>query len=223
MYQALGAKHIIICDSRGAITKKRKDLNKYKEPWATEDDITTLADALVGADAVIGNSQANSITQEMVKTLAPDAMLFVMANPDPEIKPELALEVRSDLIIGTGRSDYPNQINNVLGFPFVFRGSLDVRASAVNMEMKIAACHALADIAKKPVPDYVLKNYKLETLEFGKDYVLPKPFDRRVFVDLSVAVANAAMQSGVARLHIDIEEYKNSLIQMLQDKEGITY
>jgi len=223
MYQALGAKNIIICDSKGAITTKRSDLNKYKQPWATDEDVTTLADTLVGADAVIGNSQANSITQEMVKSLAPNAMLFVMANPDPEIKPELALEVRDDLIIGTGRSDYPNQINNVLGFPFVFRGALDVRAKAVNMEMKIAACHALAEIAKKPVPDYVLESYKLDTLEFGKEYLLPKPFDRRVFVDLSVAVANAAMQSGVARVSIDIDEYKNSLIQMLQDKEGITY
>ena len=223
MYEALGAKHIIVCDSKGAITTKRKDLNKYKQPWATEEDVTTLADALKGADAVVGNSQADSISQEMVKTLAPNAMLFVMANPNPEIKPELALEVRDDLIIGTGRSDYPNQINNVLGFPFVFRGSLDVRATAVNMEMKIAACHALADIAKKPVPDYVLQNYKLENLEFGKEYLLPTPFDRRVFVDLSVAVAKAAMESGVARLNLDINSYKDSLIQILQDEEGITY
>ncbi len=223
MYEALGAKHIIICDSKGAITTKRNDLNKYKQPWATDEDVTTLADALVNADAVVGNSQANSITQDMVKTLAPNAMLFVMANPDPEIKPELALEVRDDLIIGTGRSDYPNQINNVLGFPFVFRGALDVRATAVNMEMKIAACHALAEITKKPVPQYVLDTYKLESLSFGKEYVLPKPFDRRVFVDLSVAVANAAMQSGVARLQVDIDEYKQSLITMLQEKEGIAY
>jgi len=223
MYEALGAKHIIVCDSKGAITTKRKDLNKYKQPWATEEDVTTLADALKGADAVVGNSQADSISQEMVKTLAPNAMLFVMANPNPEIKPELALEVRDDLIIGTGRSDYPNQINNVLGFPFVFRGSLDVRATAVNMEMKIAACHALADIAKKPVPDYVLQNYKLENLEFGKEYLLPTPFDRRVFVDLSVAVAKAAMESGVARLNLDINSYKDSLIQILQEEEGITY
>ena len=223
MYEALGAKHIIVCDSKGAITTKRKDLNKYKQPWATEEDVTTLADALKGADAVVGNSQADSISQEMVKTLAPNAMLFVMANPNPEIKPELALEVRDDLIIGTGRSDYPNQINNVLGFPFVFRGSLDVRATAVNMEMKIAACHALADIAKKPVPDYVLQNYKLENLEFGKEYLLPTPFDRRVFVDLSVAVAKAAMESGVARLNLDINNYRDSLIQILQEEEGITY
>jgi len=223
MYQALGAKHMIICDSKGIITTKREDLNKYKQPWAIETDMTTLADALVGADAVIGNSKANSISQEMVKTLAPNAMLFVMANPDPEIKPELALEIRDDLIIGTGRSDYPNQINNVLGFPFVFRGSLDVRAKAVNMEMKIAACHALADIAQKSVPDYILETYKLDSLEFGKEYVLPKPFDRRVFVDLSVAVAKAAMDSGVARLVIDINEYKKSLIKILKETEGIDY
>ena len=228
MYKALGIKHIIMTDSKGAITKKRTDLNKYKEPWAVDEDIETLADALKGADVVVGNSVANCITQDMVKSLAPNAMLFVMANPDPEIKPELALEVRDDLIIGTGRSDYPNQINNVLGFPFIFRGALDTHAKAVNMEMKIAACYALAELAKKPVPEYVKEAYKGENLEFGKNYILPKPFDRRVFVDESVAVARAAIESGVARIKVDdvdkwVEGYKQHLIKMLKEKEGIDY
>ncbi len=228
MYKAMGAKNIVLVDSKGAVTTKRNDLNKYKQPWAIDEDIVTLADALKGADAVIGNSVADCITQDMVKTLAPNAMLFVMANPDPEIKPELALEVRDDLIIGTGRSDYPNQINNVLGFPFIFRGALDTHASAVNMEMKIAACHALANLAKKPVPQYVKDAYNLKNVEFGKNYVLPKPFDRRVFVDESVAVARAALETGVARIKVDnidkwVEGYKQHLIKMLKEKEGIDY
>jgi len=228
MYKAMGAKNIVLVDSKGAVTTRRDDLNKYKQPWAIDEDIVTLADALKGADAVIGNSVANCITQDMVKTLAPNAMLFVMANPDPEIKPELALEVRDDLIIATGRSDYPNQVNNVLGFPFIFRGALDTHASAVNMEMKIAACHALADLAKKPVPKYVKDAYGGIDLKFGKDYILPKPFDRRVFVDESVAVARAALETGVARIKVDdidkwIEGYKQHLINMLKEKEGIDY
>jgi len=223
MYKALGATNIVICDSKGAITTSRKDLNKYKQPWAIDSDIVTLSDAISGADVVVGNSTADCITQDMVKTLAPNAMLFVMANPNPEIKPELAFEVRKDLIIGTGRSDYPNQINNVLGFPFIFRGSLDVRAKAVNMEMKMAACHALADLAKKNVPPYIKDAYNGTDLKFGNEYILPKPFDRRVFVDLSVAVAKAAMESGVARLTINIDDYKQSLITLLKDKENIDY
>jgi len=228
MYKAMGAKNIVLVDSRGAVTTKRDDLNKYKQPWAIDEDIETLADALKGADAVIGNSVADCITQDMVKTLAPNAMLFVMANPDPEIKPELALEVRDDLIIATGRSDYPNQVNNVLGFPFIFRGALDTHASAVNMEMKIAACHALADLAKKPVPQYVKDAYGGADLKFGKEYILPKPFDRRVFVDESAAVARAALETGVARIKVDdidkwVEGYKQHLIKMLKEKEGIDY
>ncbi len=223
MYKALGAKTMIVTDSKGPITTKRTDLNRYKQPWAVDMDIETLADAMVDADVIVGNSVANCITQDMVKTLAPNAMLFVMANPDPEIKPELALEVRPDLMFGTGRSDYPNQVNNVLGFPYIFRGALDVRAKAVNMEMKLAACHALAEIAKKPVPQYVKDAYNGADLKFGKDYILPKPFDRRVFVDVSAAVAKAAIDSGVARLNIDINEYKQHLINELKEKEGIDY
>jgi len=228
MYKALGIKHMIITDSKGAITTKRTDLNKYKQPWAVDEDIETLADAMKGADVIVGNSVANCITQDMVKTLNPNALLLVMANPDPEIKPELALEVRPDLYVGTGRSDYPNQVNNVLGFPYIFRGALDTHAKAVNMEMKIAACKALADLAKKPVPQYVKDAYGGADLKFGKDYILPKPFDRRVFVDESVAVARAALESGVARIKVDdidkwVEGYKEHLIKMLKEKEGIDY
>ncbi|WP_024791704.1 malic enzyme-like NAD(P)-binding protein [Lebetimonas sp. JS138] len=228
MYKALGIKNIVVTDSKGAITTKRTDLNKYKQPWAVDEDIETLADAMKGADVIVGNSVANCITQDMVKTLNPNAMLFVMANPDPEIKPELALEVRDDLIIGTGRSDYPNQINNVLGFPYIFRGALDTHAKAVNMEMKIAACHALANLAQKPVPQYVKDAYNGADLKFSKSYILPKPFDRRVFVDESVAVARAALETGVARIKVDnidkwVEGYKNHLINMLKEKEGIDY
>ena len=228
MYKAMGAKNIILVDSKGPVTKYRTDLNKYKQPYAIDEDLKTLADAMKGADAVIGNSVANNITQEMVKTLAPNAFLFVLANPDPEIKPELAKEVRDDLIIATGRSDYPNQINNVLGFPFIFRGALDVRAKAVNMEMKIAACHALANLAEKEVPQYVKDAYAGIDIKFGPEYILPKPFDRRVFVDVSLAVAKAAIESGIARIKVDnIEEwekqYKEHLIKMLKEKEGIDY
>jgi malate dehydrogenase (oxaloacetate-decarboxylating)(NADP+) len=223
MYKALGAKNILMTDSKGVLTTKREDLNSYKKAFASEENISTLEEALIGADVVVGNSVANCITQEMVKTLAPNAMLFAMANPNPEIKPELAKEVRDDLIIGTGRSDYPNQINNVLGFPFIFRGALDVRAKAVNMEMKIAACNALASLAKKDVPQYIKDAYGGVELSFGKEYILPKPFDRRVFVDLSVAVAKAAMESGVARKEINIDEYKESLIKMLKENENIEY
>jgi len=228
MYKALGIKNMVITDSKGAITTKRTDLNKYKQPWAVDEDIETLADAMKGADVIVGNSVADCITQDMVKTLNPNALLLVMANPDPEIKPELALEVRPDLYIGTGRSDYPNQVNNVLGFPFIFRGALDTHAKAVNMEMKIAACKALADLAKKPVPQYVKDAYGGIDLKFGKDYILPKPFDRRVFVDESAAVARAALESGVARIKVDdidkwVEGYRQHLIKMLKEKEGIDY
>jgi len=228
MYKGLGAKNLVLVDSRGPITKKRTDLNKYKEPWAVDEDLETLADALKGADAVVGNSVANCITQEMVKTLAPNAMLFTLANPIPEILPEDAKAVRDDLIIATGRSDYPNQINNVLGFPFIFRGALDVRAKKVNMEMKIAAAYALADLAKKPVPKYVKDAYGGVDLKFGPDYILPKPFDRRVFVDVSAAVAKAALETGVARIKVDdidkwVENYREHLKKVLKEKEGIDY
>jgi malate dehydrogenase (oxaloacetate-decarboxylating)(NADP+) len=155
--------------------------------------------------------------------MAKDPIVFAMSNPNPEINYDLAMSARKDLIMATGRSDFPNQVNNVLGFPFIFRGALDVRAKAVNMEMKIAACKALAELAKKPVPQYIKDAYNGADLKFGKEYVLPKPFDRRVFVDLSVAVAKAAMDTGVARITLDIDEYKQKLIKQLKEEDGIDY
>ncbi|QCT94771.1 malate dehydrogenase [Caminibacter mediatlanticus TB-2] len=228
MYKAIGINNIILVDSKGAVTTKRCDLNEYKQKFAVNENITTLEEAIKNADVVIGNSVANCITPDMVKKLNKNAMLFVMSNPDPEIKPELAREVRDDLIIATGRSDYPNQINNVLGFPFIFRGALDTYAKEINMQMKIAACFSLANLAKKSCPFYVKKAYNEIELRFGKDYILPKPFDRRVFVDVSVAVAKASIESGVSRIKVDnidkwIEEYKLHLIKTLKEKEGIDY
>jgi len=210
----LGAKreNIIMCDSRGVIYKGRTErMNPYKEQFASETDARTLEEAIVGADVFYGLSVANILTPEMVKTMAPNPIIFAMANPDPEIPYDVAKEVRPDAIVATGRSDYPNQINNVLGFPFIFRGALDVRAKAINEEMKVAAAKALAALAKEDVPDSVLRAYGLESLQFGPDYIIPKPFDPRVLLWEAPAVAQAAMETGVARKHIDIEEYKEQL------------
>jgi malate dehydrogenase (oxaloacetate-decarboxylating)(NADP+) len=210
----LGVKqeNIFICDSRGVLYKGREaGMNKYKEPFVIETEARTLADAMVGADVFYGLSVGDVVTQSMVKTMAKDPIIFAMANPDPEIKYDLAMEARPDAIMATGRSDYPNQVNNVLGFPFIFRGALDVQASAINDEMKMAATLALADLAKEDVPDSVLIAYGVDSIKFGKEYIIPKPFDPRVFVWVSAAVAEAAMKSGVARRKVDIEEYKKSL------------
>lgn len=210
----LGAKkeNIIMCDSRGVIYKGRKErMNPYKEEFAAETDARTLAEAIVGADVFYGLSVANILTPEMVKQMAERPIIFAMANPDPEIPYEVAKEVRPDAIVATGRSDYPNQINNVLGFPFIFRGALDVRAKAINDEMKIAAAKALAALAKEDVPDSVLRAYGLESLKFGPEYIIPKPFDPRVLLWEAPAVAQAAMETGVARKHIDIEAYREEL------------
>ncbi len=210
----LGAKreNIIMCDSRGVIYKGRTErMNPYKERFAVETDARTLAEAIVGADVFYGLSVANILKPEMVKQMAERPIIFAMANPDPEIPYEVAKEVRPDAIVATGRSDYPNQINNVLGFPFIFRGALDVRAKAINDEMKIAAAKALAALAKEDVPDSVLRAYGLESLKFGPEYIIPKPFDPRVLLWEAPAVAQAAMETGVARKHIDIEEYREQL------------
>ncbi|HEY57042.1 MAG TPA: NADP-dependent malic enzyme [Anaerolineae bacterium] len=210
----LGAKkeNIIMCDSRGVIYKGRKErMNPYKEEFAVETDARTLAEAIVGADVFYGLSVANILKPEMVKQMAERPIIFAMANPDPEIPYEVAKEVRPDAIVATGRSDYPNQINNVLGFPFIFRGALDVRARAINDEMKIAAAKALAALAKEDVPDSVLRAYGLESLRFGPEYIIPKPFDPRVLLWEAPAVAQAAMETGVARKHIDLEEYREQL------------
>jgi len=213
-YIGLGAKreNIIMCDSRGVIYKGREaGMNPYKERFAIETDKRTLADAMEGADVFMGVSVANVVTKEMVKSMASDPIIFAMANPDPEITWDDAHEARSDVIMGTGRSDYPNQVNNVLGFPFIFRGALDVRATNVNMEMKVAAAKALAALAHEDVPDSVLKAYGVDSLHFGKDYLIPKPLDPRVLTWVAPAVAEAAMITGVARRIIDIASYPDVL------------
>ncbi|HOJ32607.1 MAG TPA: NADP-dependent malic enzyme [Candidatus Hydrogenedentes bacterium] len=213
-YVMLGVRpeNLILCDSKGVVYKGRTDgMNPYKDRFAVDTDARTLADALRGADVFAGLSVANVLTPEMIRSMAERPIVFAMANPDPEIKPEVARSVRNDLILATGRSDYPNQINNVLGFPFIFRGALDVRARAINDAMKLAAAHALANLAKQPVPYQVVRAYRLDHLQFGEDYIIPKPFDPRVLIWEASAVAQAAMESGVAGLTIDIEEYKERL------------
>ncbi len=218
LYIQLGVKpeNVLMVDSRGVIYSGREEgMNKYKERFAADTEARTLADATVGADLFLGLSIADILTAEMVKTMAEQPIIFAMANPDPEIKYEVAKEARPDAIVATGRSDYPNQVNNVLGFPFIFRGALDVRASAINDEMKIAATKALAALAHEDVPDSVLSAYNLKSLKFGREYLIPKPFDSRVLMWESVAVAEAAMRTGVARKHIDIDEYREQLAARL--------
>jgi malate dehydrogenase (oxaloacetate-decarboxylating)(NADP+) len=199
-------------DSKGVINSKRTDLNKYKKEWVTDRNIDTLAEAVKGTDMFLGLSVANMLSKEMLSTMAPNPIVFAMANPVPEISYEDAMATRNDLIFSTGRSDYPNQINNVLGFPFIFRGALDVRATTINEEMKLAATKALAAIAKEKVPQSVLKAYNLEKLEFGRDYIIPKPVDPRLISRVASAVAQAAIETGVARLKIDDwDAYRKSL------------
>jgi malate dehydrogenase (oxaloacetate-decarboxylating)(NADP+) len=201
-YLNLGVKleNLLMVDSKGVIYKGRtKGMNPYKERFAVETGARTLADAMKGADVFAGVSVKGMVTKEMVASMAPDPIIFAMANPDPEILPEDAFAVRSDVIMATGRSDYPNQVNNVLGFPFIFRGALDVAASTINEEMKLAAAHALADLAKEDVPDSVVRAYGGKQIRFGRDYLIPKPFDYRVLLWEAPAVAEAAIRSGVAR------------------------
>jgi malate dehydrogenase (oxaloacetate-decarboxylating)(NADP+) len=215
---SLGAKleNIIMLDSKGAIRKDRTDLNKYKIEFATDRNVRTLSDALTGADIFMGLSQANLVSQEMVRSMAKNPIIFAMANPDPEISYDEAMASRTDLIMATGRSDYPNQVNNVLGFPYIFRGALDVRATCINEEMKLAAVYALASLAKEPVPESVSKAYNVKNLIFGKDYIIPKPLDPRLLTTVAPAVAKAAMDSGVARKPIaDWDQYKLELSQRL--------
>ncbi|HDZ41739.1 MAG TPA: NADP-dependent malic enzyme [Bacteroidetes bacterium] len=214
LYVALGIRkeNIVMVDSKGVINKKRTDINKYKAEFATDRDISTLAEACVDADLFLGLSVAGIMTKEMLATMAPNPIVFAMANPNPEITYEDAMETRDDLIFATGRSDYPNQINNVLGFPFIFRGALDVMARDINEEMKLAAACALADLTKEPVPDEVAKAYNVDKLEFGREYIIPKPLDLRLISRVAPAVAKAAMDSGVARKKItDWDEYKKNL------------
>ncbi|HET9910755.1 MAG TPA: phosphate acyltransferase, partial [Anaerolineales bacterium] len=196
---------------------------KYKERFLVETDCRTLSDAIRGADVFYGLSVANVMTPEMVKSMAKDPIIFAMANPDPEINPDLAKEARKDLIIATGRSDYTNQINNVLGFPFIFRGALDVRARAINEEMKLAASKALAALAKEDVPDSVIRAYGGDSIKFGREYIIPKPLDPRVLLWEAPAVAEEAMKTGVARKTIDIDEYREQLAYRQGKGEQVRY
>ncbi len=210
----MGAKreNIYMVDSRGVVrTDREKGMNKYKQRFAQDTDAESLEDVVRGADVFYGLSVADVLTPEMVKTMAKNPIIFAMANPDPEIRYDLAKEVRPDAIVATGRSDFPNQVNNVLGFPFIFRGALDVRARAINEDMKVAAAHALADLTKEDVPDSVLRAYGLDALKFGMNYIIPKPLDPRVMLWESPAVAQAAMDTGVARKTIDLDAYKEEL------------
>jgi malate dehydrogenase (oxaloacetate-decarboxylating)(NADP+) len=212
IFMGIPRENIMLVDSRGVVYKGRaRGMNPYKERFSVETSARTLADAMVGADVFYGLSAADILTPEMVKTMADDPLIFALANPDPEIKYELAKDARPDAIVATGRSDYPNQINNVLGFPFIFRGALDVHACAINEEMKVAAAHALAELSKQDVPDSVLHAYNLDRLRFGPEYILPKPFDPRVLLWEAPAVAQAAMESNAARISLDLDEYKTQL------------
>ncbi|MBK7536635.1 MAG: NADP-dependent malic enzyme [Myxococcales bacterium] len=205
--------NVTLVDSRGVIHAGRADLNRHKERFARSDDgRRTLADAMVGADMFMGLSVANVVTQDMLRTMAERPIVFALANPDPEIAYPDAVAARPDALVATGRSDFPNQVNNVLGFPYVFRGALDVRASAVSEQMKTAAAHALAELTREPVPDGVIAAYGGKAIKFGPDYFIPKPFDPRVLWWVAPAVAQAAMESGVARLHLDLPAYRESLM-----------
>jgi malate dehydrogenase (oxaloacetate-decarboxylating)(NADP+) len=219
LFFELGVKkeNLIMCDSKGVIFKNRKErMNKYKEEFAISTEARTLSDAMKGADAFIGCSVAGAVTKEMVASMGKKPIIFAMANPTPEIFPNEVAEVRSDAIMATGRSDFPNQVNNVLGFPFIFRGALDVHAKKINLEMKLAAVHALAKLAKKEVPDEVRMAYGNENFSFGPTYIIPKPFDQRVLTTVAPAVAKAAIDSGVARTPIeDLKIYARELSERL--------
>ena len=201
LLQGLGAdpEKLFMIDRNGIIQTERDDLNKYKKAFAVHTDRRRLADAMDGADVFIGVSGPDLLSPDMLNTMAPNPVVFALSNPDPEILPELAHMTRDDLIMGTGRSDYPNQVNNVLGFPYIFKGALDVRASCINMEMKIAAVHALAGLTREPVPQEVLDAYDVDTMMFGPDYIIPKPLDPRLIDTIPRAVSKAAIATGVAR------------------------
>lgn len=212
MYRNLGVENIILVDSKGVISKDRNDLTPQKLEFAVDSKEKTLKEVLKGADVFLGLSAPKILDDEMVLSMAKDPVIFALANPIPEVMPEDVVRLRKDAIVGTGRSDYANQINNVLGFPFIFRGALDVRASKITENMKVAAAKALADLAKLPVSDAVKKAYNLSTLEFGRDYVIPKPFDERVKAAVSTAVAAAAVKDGVAKVkNFDEKAYFESL------------
>ncbi len=223
-YVNLGARreNIVMCDTKGVIYEGRTaHMNAYKARYASNTEARTLGEALAGADVFFGLSSAGAVTQEMVKGMAANPIIFALANPDPEIGYHEALEARPDAIVATGRSDYPNQVNNVLGFPFIFRGALDVRATTINDEMKLAATRALASLAKEDVPDSVLRAYSVDRIEFGREYIIPKPFDPRVLIWEASAVAQAAMDSGVAQAPIEIQQYRETLERRLGTAHGV--
>ncbi len=216
MYKNLGVKHIVMLDSKGVIHSGRDDLNKYKQEFAIDTEDRTLEDALKDADMMLGLSSGNLVSQDMVKTMAKDAIIFACANPIPEITPDLVHEVRPDIIAGTGRSDYPNQVNNVLGFPFIFRGALDVGAKKITENMKMAAARALADLAKEPVPYYVKAAYDKPDMEYGREHIIPTPFSKEVLVWVASAVAKAAYDDGVTDMQkCDLKGYQDKLRQMI--------
>ena len=226
LYMAIGAskENIVMLDSKGVISTSRTDLNDQKKFFATtRTDIHTLEEAVKDADVFVGLSKGNVLTKDMVKSMAKDPVIFALANPVPEISYEDAMEARPDTLMSTRRTDYPNQINNVIGFPYIFRGTLDVHATAINEEMKLAAVHAIADLAKQPVPDVVNDVYKVNNLTFGRNYFIPKPVDPRLITEVSAAVAKAAIDSGVARRKIeDWDEYKRSLSVLLGQETKLT-
>ena len=217
-YVRLGVRreNILMCDTKGVLYEGRKDgMNPYKARFAAKTEARTLPDALIGADVFFGLSSGNCVTPEMIARMAPNPVIFAMANPDPEIPYDVALAARPDAIVATGRSDFPNQVNNVLGFPFIFRGALDVRATTINDEMKLAATRALAALAKEDVPDSVLRAYGVDRMEFGREYIIPKPFDPRVLIWEASAVAQAAMETGVAQHPVDLRQYREDLEKRL--------
>jgi malate dehydrogenase (oxaloacetate-decarboxylating)(NADP+) len=226
LYVDLGvpSENILLCDTRGVIYEGRREgMNAFKQDFARKTKARTLEDALRGADVFVGLSQGGAVTGEMVSRMAPKPIVFAMANPDPEITPHEVAAVRGDAIVATGRSDHPNQVNNVLGFPFIFRGALDVRATKINEAMKHAAVQALAELAQRgeSIPEVVRRAYPGEEMGFGPRYIIPKPFDPRVLLFVAPAVAHAAMETGVARKKIDILEYRERLVQRLGEISGL--
>jgi malate dehydrogenase (oxaloacetate-decarboxylating)(NADP+) len=218
LYLQLGVKkeNLMMCDSTGVISTSRSDLDSQKQFFAIDTPLKTLTEAFVGADVFVGLSKGNIVSQDMIRSMASNPIVFALANPDPEIPYQDAIAAREDIILATGRSDFPNQVNNVLGFPFIFRGALDVRATTINEEMKLAAVYAIADLAKQPVPDQVNMAYNIANLQFGREYIIPKPVDPRLITYVAPAVAKAAMDSGVAKNPIaDMEAYKQELIKRM--------
>ena len=216
LYVSLGARkeNILMADSKGILNKKRQGLDEIKSRYVTDHDVDNLEEALKGADVFLGLSIADIVTPDMLKSMANDPIVFALSNPDPEIAYDLAVKTRRDVIMATGRSDHPNQVNNVLGFPYIFRGALDVRATSINEEMKLAAVKAIAELAKEQVPDIVLKAYGKQNMKFGAEYLIPKPMDPRLITTISPAVAKAAMESGIAGIHIeDWKQYEQDLLE----------